>query len=337
MKRGALIGCGFFARNHLHAWGLIEGAEIVAVCDVDEARAGRYAETFGIEAVYTDAAAMLTAEQLDFVDIATQAPTHLALCTSAAAHGVNVICQKPLAPSLEEAEQIVAACRSVTFMVHENFRWQHPLLELKRATAELGELFFGRIHFRSGYDVYADQPYLATDERFIVYDLGVHLFDLTRFFFGEARTLTCHTRRVNPNIVAEDVATALLEMHSGAHVVVDMSYASRLERETFPQTLVELEGSRGSARLDADYRLSVTTDAGTRRVDVSPRRFDWAPVPVTAIPESVVNSQRHFLTCLQTGTTPDTSGADNLRTLELTFGAYRAAAAGKPITLGEPA
>ena len=48
MKRGALIGCGFFARNHLHAWGLIDGVEIVAVCDVDEAKARDYAEGFGV-------------------------------------------------------------------------------------------------------------------------------------------------------------------------------------------------------------------------------------------------------------------------------------------------
>ena len=253
----------------------------------------------------------------------------------AAERGVNVICQKPLAPSLEEAEQIVQACRNVTLMVHENFRWQRPLLELKQAAADLGELFFGRIHFRSGYDVYADQPYLATDERFIVYDLGVHLFDLARFFFGEAKTLTCHTRRVNPAIVAEDVATALLQMHSGAHVVVDMSYASKLERETFPQTLVDLEGTEGSARLHADYRLSVTTNGGTRHRDVSPRAFDWTPAPVTAIPESVLNIQRHFIDCLKTGRTPDTAGADNLRTLELTFGAYRSAQVGRSISLGE--
>ena len=336
MKRGALIGCGFFARNHLHAWGLIEGAEIVAVCDVDEAKASAYAETFRIEAVYTDAAAMLTAEQLDFVDVATQAHSHLSLCTLASEHGVNIICQKPLAPSLEEAKQIVAACRNVTLMVHENFRWQRPMLELKRAAAELGELFFGRIHFRSGYDVYANQPYLATDERFIVYDLGVHLFDLTRFFFGEAQTLTCHTQRVNPKITAEDVATALLTMYSGAHVVVDMSYASKLEHETFPQTLLQLEGARGLARLDADYRLSVTTDAGTRHLDAPPRRFAWAPKSHTAIPESVVNIQQHFLTCLQTGNTPDTSGVDNLRTLNLTFDAYRSAAEGVLITLDGP-
>ena len=187
MKRGALLGCGFFARNHLHAWEMVKGAEIVAVCDVDEAKAKAYAEKFGIAKAYADAKTMLEAEPLDFVDVATQAHTHLELTKLITEHNANIICQKPLAPSLEEAQRIVEMTNNVTFMVHENFRWQRPMLELKRAAAELGELFFGRIQFRSAFDVYANQPYLATDERFIVCDLGAHLFDLTRFFFRRGR------------------------------------------------------------------------------------------------------------------------------------------------------
>lgn len=331
---GALIGCGFFASNHLHAWRMLEGADIVAVCDLDKTRAEAYARRFGVPRFYSDVAGMLDQESLSFVDIATQAHTHREIVATVAACGLSVICQKPLAPSLAEARAVVASARGVTFMVHENFRWQRPMLELKRASAEIGELFYGRVSFRSGYDVYADQPYLASDERFILYDLGVHLFDLARFFFGEADSLLCHTRRVNPNIRGEDVATALLEMRSGAHVVVEMSYASKLEREHFPQTLVQLEGAAGSAVLSADYRITVTTPGGTRHLDASPRAL-WTPAPGNAIPESVLNIQRHWLECLATGKTPDTSGEDNLKTLELTFGAYASANRGKLVTLGE--
>ncbi len=330
---GALVGCGFFARHHLHAWGMLEAADIVAVCDLDEARAEAYAREFGVPRFYSDVEAMLEQEDLDFVDIATQANTHQALVEMVAARGLNAICQKPLAPSLAEAQRIVEAARNVTFMVHENFRWQRPMLELKKASADIGDLFYGRISFRSAFDVYKNQPYLATDERFILYDLGVHLFDLARFFFGEADSLLCHTRRVKPNIRGEDVATALLKMQSGAHVIVEMSYASRLEHEHFPQTLVQLEGASGSARLGADYHIAVTTPGGTCDVDASPRPL-WTPAPATAIPESVLNIQRHWLECLAQGKTPDTSGEDNLKTLQLTFGAYASADEGRVVTLG---
>jgi len=335
MKRGAVIGCGFFAQNHLNAWKIIDGVEIVAVCDSDELKAKNCAEEFGIANYYRDAETMLKLEQLDFVDIVTQAHTHLALTTLVAKYGVNTICQKPLAPSLKEAQQIVKATKNIIFMVHENFRWQQPMLELQKASENLGKLFFGRIQFRSGYNIYAEQPYLATEPRFILYDLGVHLFDLARFFFGEAKTLSCHTQRVNLGIAAEDVATALLKMQTGANVVVDMSYASKLEQETFPQTLVLLEGEKGSARLDINYQLSVTLGGTTKYIDMMPQKVAGISAATSAIPESVLTIQRHFIECLETGKTPNTSGTDNLRTLELTFGAYRSAEAGQTIKLGE--
>lgn len=330
--RGALIGCGFFARNHLAAWREVDGVEMAAVCDLDENRARRFAEAFGIERVYTDAGALLEEEHLDFVDIVTQPASHRPLVEAAARRGVPVICQKPLAPSLEDARAMVAACEEagVRFMVHENFRWQRPMRALKAAAAETGPLFFGRISFRSAFDVYAAQPYLATDERFILYDLGIHLLDLARFFFGEATRLYCQAQRVNPAIRAEDVATVLLETERGATCVVDLSYASRLEEERFPQTLVHLEGTAGSAVLDPDYELTLTTEGRVRRRRVAPRVYDWSTPPAEAIQDSVVAIQRHWADCLRTDRAPETSGADNLRTLALVFGAYTSAEQERP-------
>ena len=334
---GGLIGCGYFSRNHLYAWREIEEAEIVAVCDVDAHRANACANEFNIPRAYDRADAMLEGEDLDFVDIVTQAHTHRELVELAASRGIAIICQKPLAPSLEESRQLVASSSTVPFMVHENFRWQRPMLELKRAVGAIGPLFYGRIAFRSAFDVYASQPYLSTDERFILYDLGVHLFDLARFFLGEMRSLTCHTARVNPEIVGEDVATALLESAYGGHAVVEMSYASRLETELFPQTLVQLEGAEGSAILGPDYTITVASSTGVQKIDASPRSLAWSGHTATAIPESVLNIQRHWVECLLTGRSPDTSGADNLRTLELVFGSYSSSESGEPYRIRDTA
>lgn len=335
--KGALIGCGFFAHHHARAWRDLEGVDIIAVCDRDRVRASAFTKAFGISAVYDDAEAMLEKEPLDFVDIVTQAATHAKLVALAARYGVNVICQKPLAPTLEEAQAVVQSASNVTLMVHENFRWQRPMLELKRVAAELGDLFYGRFSFRSGYDVYADQPYLATDPRFIIHDLGVHLFDLTRFFLGEAESLLCYTNHINPRITGEDVATVLLSMTSGAHAVVELSYASKLARELFPQTLVHLEGAAGSASLLADYQIVLTTPQGVRRLDASPHALAGTPGPITAIPESVLNIQRHWLGCLRSSQPPDTSGEDNLETLRLVFSAYASADTGQLSHLGRKA
>lgn len=330
--RGGLVGCGFFARNHAHAWGELDGVEIVAACDLDPGRARSFAADFGIARAYSDPARMLSDERLDFVDIVTQPQSHRELVELAARSGVHTICQKPLAPTLEDARAMVETCRAagVRFMVHENFRWQTPMRALRESAQEIGDLFHGGIRFRSGFDVYAAQPYLATDERFIIYDLGVHLLDLARFFLGEASRVHCETQRVNPRIRGEDVATLLLKTPAGAVCVIEMSYASRTEPELFPQTLVHLEGASGAATLGPHYQLTVTTPRGTERRAVAPQSYPWSSSPAEAIQESVVAIQRHWLQCLREDREPETSGADNLRTLELVFGAYDSARQGSP-------
>src|SRR3546814_4974028 len=102
--RGGLIGCGFFASNHLNAWRDLDGAAIVAVCDRDPAKANDAASAFGIPAVYGDAAAMLASEELDFVDIVTTVASHRPLVELAAARRVAAICQKPFAATIADAE-----------------------------------------------------------------------------------------------------------------------------------------------------------------------------------------------------------------------------------------
>ena len=217
---GAVIGCGFFAQNQLHAWADLPGAQIVALCDRDAARLAETAARFGIARTYTDAGAMLAAERLDFVDIATTVGSHRALVELAAAAGLHVICQKPFAANLADARTMVTAVQAAgkTLMVHENFRWQSAVrrvIEIVRSGA-LGEAYFGRVSFRSGFDVFAGQPYLAEGARFIVEDLGIHTLDIARALFGDVTRMAATMRRINPAIKGEDVATMLLTHAGGA-------------------------------------------------------------------------------------------------------------------------
>lgn len=324
---GGVIGCGFFAQNHLHAWKEIQEVQIAAVCDLRIERAREYAERFDVKGVYRDAGEMLRSERLDFVDIVTRPSSHRQLVEMAAYHEVHVICQKPLAPTLEDAQAMVETCRrcGVKFMVHENFRWQLPMRAVKEESGKLGEIFFGRISFRSAFNVFEAQPYLAEIPRFIIYDLGVHLLDLARFFMGEVEELYCHTQRINPDIEGEDVATIMLKTVHGATCIVDMSYHSKLERELFPQTLVHLEGTSGSVTLGPDYSLTVVSEGEVSRRVLSPPSLPWSDRPVIA--DSVVAIQREWVRSLLEDREPETSGEDNLRTLELVFGAYESAKA----------
>ena len=335
--RGALIGCGFFAINQLHAWAQIPGAEIVALCDRDPARLAVAGDQFGIGARYDDAVRLFEEQELDFVDIATTPPSHRALVELAVRHGVPVICQKPFATSMIDARAMVdaAAQAGIPLMVHENFRWQSPIMAVRKVlqAGTIGRPFWGRVSFRSAYDVYSGQPYLATGERFIIEDLGIHSLDVARFLLGDVSRLSARTQRINPAIRGEDVATMLLDHTGGAVSIVDCSYASRLAKEPFPETMIEIDGTEGSLRLLQNYWMIVTGPDGKTEQDVSPPLLPWASRPWHNIQESVFNIQLHWIDALRTGREPDTSGRDNLGTLALVHAAYDSAATGQSVLL----
>lgn len=334
-KRGALIGCGFFAENHLHAWAEIEGADIVAICDLDQARLTHVGDTFGIAKRYGDPQALLQAETLDFVDIATTVGAHRTLVTLCAPHVKTVICQKPFAETEADAQAMVDACAAhgTHLQVHENFRWQRAFTEMKTLIEAdtIGDPFFARFSFRHKYDNFVNQPYLAEIERFTIMDVGLHLFDLARHFMGDVATLSCQTQRVNPIVKGEDVFTALLGHQSGATSICDCSFYSRYDPEPFLRTPAVIEGPKGTLELDRAFGLTIHTEDGVRRVDVEPEVPAWGTKPWHVIQQSVVALQEHALDVMTGGASPQPSGADNLQTLRLALAAYESAARGVTI------
>ncbi len=336
--RFAILGTGFWARYQLAAWRELRGVECVALYNRTRRKAEALGRAFGISAIYDDPAALLDREQLDFVDIITAVETHAPLTRLAAARGVAVICQKPMATSPREAEAMVRTCRThgVPFFVHENFRWQTPIralaAELRRGA--IGRPFRARLDFISGFPVFRNQPFLAELEQFILTDVGSHVLDVARFLFGEARTIYCRTQRVHPTIRGEDVATVVLEMRNGVHVTVNLAYAGNaLEREAFPETLAFVEGERGSAELAPGCILRITTRRGTRVRPAPPPAHPWADPRYAAVHASIVPCHADILAALRGRGPAETTGEDNLRTVRLVFAAYASAASGRAITL----
>lgn len=326
-----LIGCGFFAENHLQAWTRIEGVKLVSVCDREVEKAKRAADKFGVAKFYGDAAEMIESERLDFVDIITTMPTHRPLVELMARHRIPTIVQKPFAPSWEDCLAMVKVCREagVPLMVHENFRFQIPMLAVQKVlrSGAIGDVKFGRISFRTSFDVYANQPYLAREEQFIILDLGTHLLDLARVFQGEVETVYCQALRVKPGIRGEDMATVILHHRNGGTGVVECSYASSLIPDAFPQTLVHLEGTRGSIRVLEGFQMVVVSDGRETTANVSPALQSWMAKPWNLVQESVLNTQQHWVDCLRRGIEPDTAGADYLKTYALVVAAYQSVGA----------
>jgi predicted dehydrogenase len=197
----------------------------------------------------------------------------------------------------------------------------------------IGRPFFGRVSFRTSHDVYSAQPWLVDSERMIIVDVAVHLFDLAMCFMGEPTSLVTDALRVNPRIAGEDVATVMMRMNEGT-CIVDASYETRSDHNTYPQTFVTLEGTEGTITLGPDYHLQVVSRGRVTDEDLQIPDHGWTSVPWNAIQDSVVTTQQHWIDCLGTGNEPETSGARTLRLLDVTLGAYASLESGGRYVVG---
>jgi predicted dehydrogenase len=337
--RGALIGCGFFAANQMHAWRSIPGVEVVTLCDLNVQRARELGATFGVRAIYSDAATMLQREEVDFVDIVTTVTSHRALVELSAAYSKLVICQKPLSETLEDADAMISACRDnhARLLVHENFRWQRPFREIaaRLRGGAIGQPKSLRLTFRHAYDIYRQQPYLAQVERLAVMDVGSHLFDLARVLIGEVNSIQCRTRHLNPAIRGEDSFFASLQHDNGAVSVIDCSFFDDSKTELFPQTLAFLEGTDGSLELAAGYKLIERCGGLATQHVVDPEVPEWGAKPWHCIQDSVIHFQRHVLDVLEGRAEPQPSGAHNRGTLGAVLAAYASASQKRTILLSQ--
>jgi predicted dehydrogenase len=335
MAKGAIrigvIGCGFYAENHLHAWKELapDGAILAAVCDVDADKAEAAGRAFGAPS-YTDAAALLATERLDAVDIVTRHDTHRGLCELAIEKGVATIVQKPFAPSWDDCVAIVEAAEraGVWLAVHENFRFQTPMRHVKRVidSGAIGTPSWARITFRTGFDVYRTQPYFYDEERLVIADVGIHMLDLARFFLGEVERISCETQRRNPKVRAEDTATMLLRHRGGAVSLVECTYEARRNPDPFPETLLEIEGDTGSIVVRNGLSMRITSHGNVTEEDIGSALRPWTSHPWHVSQEGAFMACRHFLDCLQHRVPAETSGKDNLKTYALVDAAYRGAA-----------
>ncbi len=334
--KGVCVGAGYFSHYHYDAWRRIPEVEITAFVSRDPDRIRTIQERFGIARVYSDYREMFDREKTDFVDIITPPQTHLEICREAAARKIHIICQKPLAPTFEEAKTLVreVSQTSVRFMVHENFRFQPWYRQIKKIldAGTLGRVFSLYIQTRMGdgwgENAYLDrQPYFRHYPRLLIYETGVHFIDTFRYLLGEIRRVMAWLRRLNPVIAGEDCGLMVCEFHSGAIGVWDANRYNEPNYEnpryTFGQTL--LEGERGSIRVYPDGRLTVQQlGEPEQTVPYEPSRHGFAG-------DCCYAAQRHFIDGLLTDQPFETNGWDYLKTLTVQEAVYQSATTGVPV------
>ncbi|WKN30861.1 Gfo/Idh/MocA family oxidoreductase [Porifericola rhodea] len=326
--QGMCVGAGYFSLFHYEAWQKIPHVKIIAVCDHNLERAKEVADRYDIPKVYYDYEEMFAEEKADFVDIITPPATHEAICKVAFAHKTHVICQKPLAPSFEEAKNIVRLSEqsSVRFMVHENFRFQPWHREIKKLV-EHGEIGYAlhTLNFRSrmgdgwGENAYLDrQPYFREMPRLLVFETGVHYIDTFRFLAGEIKSVYASLRKLNPLIAGEDAAMLFFEFESGAQGLWDANRYNESNhdnpRYTFGEFLVE--GNAGSIRLYHDGKISI------QKLGHKEREHMYQHYPTGFAGDCCYFTQLHFVEALMQQRPFETDGKDYLKTLNVQEAIY---------------
>ena len=335
--KGVCVGAGYFSKFQYEAWNRIPEVTITAMCNRDPARGEAIQRDYGVAGRYTDYREMLEKEKPDFVDIITPPNTHLEMSRIAGELGIHVICQKPLAPTFAEAEQIVADAQraGIRFMVHENFRFQPWHREIKRllTAGAIGEKIHS-LHFRMrmgdgwGEDAYlARQPYFREMPKLLVYETGVHFIDTFRYLAGEIDGTFSILRKLNPVIAGEDAGLLVFEFASGAIGVWDANRYNECNdpdpRYTFGEFLIEAGG--GSIRLGLDSRITV------QRLGEEETEHEYAHRRHAFSGDCVYTTQRHFVDCLISGKPFETDGTDYLRTLAVQEAVYRSSETGQPV------
>ncbi|MEM6698054.1 MAG: Gfo/Idh/MocA family oxidoreductase [Bacteroidota bacterium] len=265
----ACIGAGYFARFHIEAWKRLAEIELVAICDKDEAKASILAQEFQITKVYTNVDELMKKETFEIIDIITPPETHLALCQKFAQAGKHIICQKPLAPTLSEAQKLAAIIKNagIRFMVHENFRfqpWYRKIKELLLVNA-IGDKIHD-IHLKMrmgdgwGENAYANrQPYFRQMPRLFIYETGIHYIDVFRYLIGEVDAVYARLRTLNSVIAGEDSALVFFEFKNGTHGILDGNRYNESNcedaRYTFGETTIE--GSKGTIRLYNNGKITI--------------------------------------------------------------------------------
>ncbi|QGJ71340.1 NADH-dependent dehydrogenase [Planctomycetales bacterium 10988] len=335
--RGVGIGAGYFSQYHYEAWSRIAEVDLVAVCDLDAEKAKRAAQRYGIPRHYHEVCEMLDREKPDFVDIITRPDSHLAFVREAAARGMAIICQKPLAPTTAEATVLVetAEAAGVRLMVHENFRFQPWHREIKRLLDQkiLGEKLHSiQIQTRLGDGWQADayqarQPYFREMPRFLIYETGVHFIDTLQYLFGPIDGVSAILRRQNQEIFGEDAGVVCFEFSNSAFGVWNVSrfHESPAEntRYTFGEFLIE--GEEGSLRLNEEGELFL------KPLGQPEQKHDYIPSKVNFAGDCVYETQKHFCDSLLHEQPFETSGLDYLQVMRIMDCIYEAAAAGKTI------
>jgi predicted dehydrogenase len=320
----------------MHAAGMAsmpEKTRLAAVCALPLADAQRLAAEFGVPRAM-DRYEELLQTDIDAVSLCVPHHLHVPMAVAAAQASKHILVEKPIARTLAEADQMIAAARSagVTLMVSHNQRYfgHHAKAKALLDQGSIGKPFMivASVHVHGhieGFRRRLDQAGGGT-----LIDSGVHRFDLIRWLMGEVESVyALKGRFLQMQMEGEDCAVVTMRFRSGAIGSFSCSWSAK---GPAPEETLQIFGPHG-AILTEDHTCSLRLRSETPPVGLEDVREFVFPVDQA---ESIRRAVEAFADSIQNGVQPPIPGEEGRAALELTMASYRSAESGQPVHLPLP-
>jgi predicted dehydrogenase len=337
-----IIGTGI-GTVHNQGYQNLPGVNVVAIVDVDPERAKRTAEEWGVPQALTNHEDLLNVKGLDAVSVCTPNSLHASVAIDALKAGKHVICEKPMAAQLDQAEALAveadaATARGQVFMMGLNNRYRGDTQLLKQYidAGDLGDLYLGKCGWvrRSGIPGmggWFTNKELSGGGPLI--DIGVHALDLCWWLMGAPEPTS-----VSASVFAhlgpkewkrkgsvgtydiEDAAVAHIRFANGAAIMLEASWILHTAKESL---FCEVMGTEGGASVEPDFRI-------VKDMHGSP--LDILPDPPTANGHEAEIA--HFVECIVEGKTPISTARDGLAVQRMLDAVYRSGETNEIVKIG---
>jgi UDP-N-acetylglucosamine 3-dehydrogenase len=322
MTRIGILGSGFMAQVHAIRYADIDGANVVGVCS--PSYPDGFAAEFAPDAeVYSDPEAMHDETGLDAVDICTPTATHRPLVEAAAERGLDILCEKPIERTLEDAVAIEEAVSDtgITFLPG------HVLRFFPEYVAAKEQVNAGAVGTPGTVRALRQSPVAATHPWFhdfdtsggVLLDLAIHDFDYLRWTIGEVESVFTRQRTWDKN----EYTTTMLRFEDGTIGTVDARWPTTDEVPFV--TELEIAGDDGLIEFDSKTVDPIRVHAETSE----PPASDPVDVPLMRDPYRL--ELEHFLACVRDEETPCVSVEDGIEAMRISLSAIESAERGTPV------
>lgn len=302
--------------SHAGAYSRFPKTQIVAACDIRQDRLERFSKTWGVKSLYKDYKEMLKRENLDIVSVCTHTPLHHEMTLAAAkTPGVRAIfCEKPMASTLREAEEMIAVCKKnkVLLVVGQTRRWD-PTFRKVSELIKKGEI--GEVKTVVGYCTAG------------LLNGASHLIDLLRFFNGDIDWIFANLKRDKST---EPSGSGFFKFKNGAYGFLDSDFNKYVNFEiTVTGTKGKLRGGgmlRGGQVFEFCKVKPSTFESGLFE-------FDQQKFPKVSQERPLLLAVKDIVECLETGKKPFCTGEDGKAVLEIAFAFHKSDQLGKKVKL----